>query len=571
MKTGCLVSVLCLAASIAAYYVVLAPYTEWPANAIAPAIGGFAAFSFLSGIYNWLRAYRQTRRLGDQPQVVANLQDGEEVAISGAIRPINAPLQAPLSGTPCVAYDYDIMHRVRRETGNRTVHHDDIDIAGLALTPSVIDTPTGSVRLLSFALLEDFPRTAKNDPALRARARDYIASTTFKPMGLTKVFSAFGALKDALTDEDGAVRMDWRMTPGDIELERAVMRERLVTPGQQVTAIGIYSAERRGLIAKDMSTMIQLRPGGTKDAQRLILRQSRSSFVAGLVLLLVTHGMGGAFLYLSETRYKRAPTSEQESALRIAIQNTDVEGIRRVIRQGVNPNVTDANGNTLLHDLRDADMVKVLTGAGAFASPVNKDGYTPLMIAARQGNDAVVAALIAAGAAPNQARADGATALSDAIEGGHQDVIARLVADRATTDLVTAESGTSLPADGGEPMQTVRAYLKAIHARDIPALYAACLPRPKGFFEGTDFDVWHQSRPEAPVFVEGFTNGTAATVTIGGPTIAKWPFVWHYQLVYKGEVWRIAREWDTETGGTPAPAPPAPRAGPAEPVERPRQ
>jgi hypothetical protein len=564
MKLGCLLSLLMLGALIGAYYVVLAPYTEWPANAIAPAIGGFAAFSFFSGIYNWLRARRQTRRLGDQPQAVGNLQDGEEVAISGTIRPLNAPLQAPLSGTPCVAYDYDIMHRVRRETGNRTEHHDDIDIAGLALTPSVIDTPTGSVRMLSFALLDDFPRTATNDPAMRARARDYIASTMFKPMGLTKVFTAFGALQDALTDEDGAVRMDWRMTQGEIELERAVMRERLVTPGQEVTAIGIYSAERHGLIAKGVSSAIQLRPGGTKDARRLILQKARSGFAAGLVLLLVTHGMGAAVLYLSETRYRRVPTTEQESALRIAIQDNDVEGVRRVIRRGVNPNITDANGNTLLHDLRDATMVKVLTEAGAFASPVNNAGYTPLMLAARQGNDAVVAALLAAGAAPNQARSDGGTALSDAIESGHQDVVTRLLADRATSDLVTAENGQPLPADGGEPMAVVRANIAAIHARDEKAI--AATKAGKSDFSYTDWDGWHRIYPEKPVMLTGYSNGKLATLAVGGRTIAQPPITWHYHLVYKGEEWRILRTWNTEE----PPAPP-PAAGPAEPVERPRR
>src|SRR5262249_6454755 len=110
-------------------------------------------------------------------------------------------------------------------------------------------------------------------------------------------------------------------------------------------------------------------------------------------------------------------------------------------------------------------------------------------------------------------------------------------------------------------MATVRAYLTAVHSRDLPGLYAAFIPRSKGFFEDTDFDLWHRIRPQAPVFAEGYTNGSAATLRIGGPTIAKWPIVWHYQLLYKGEVGRIAREWDTEV---------APAASPAEPVERPR-
>jgi hypothetical protein len=124
-------------------------------------------------------------------------------------------------------------------------------------------------------------------------------------------------------------------------------------------------------------------------------------------------------------------------------------------------------------------------------------------------------------------------------------VIARLRAAGAKSDLITAENGRALPADGGEPMETVRAYLKAVHARDVPGLYAAWVPHGKGLFEGTDFDLWHRIRPQAPVFMEGFTNGSAATLAIGGPTISRAGYVWHYQLVTKGEVWRILREWDT--------------------------
>jgi hypothetical protein len=572
MTRGCLIGVVFFGALAAAYYVALTPYFEWPGNAIAAGLGALFLSMFVSGFFGIFKAHRDARRLGaSSTQTVGSFTDGETVAVAGTIRPINAPLTAPFSGTPCVAYDYDIVHLARRVSTDRSggyEAYEQHDISGLALTPSIIDTPTGGVRLLSFAMLEKFPQQVLNGPAPRTRATSYIAQTTFRPMGVSKVFSALSALSEALTDDDGSVRMDWRMNQDEIKLDATTIKERLLPVGQQVTAVGKYSAERRGLIADGMLSMIQLRPGDAETARRALLKQGYSGFVTGLVLFLISHGILAGVFYASETRYTRVSTFEQETALRIAVQNHDIEEVRRVIRRGVNPNVHDAHHNTLLHDLRDAEMVKALTDAGASANVVNDDEYTPIMMAARMGLTDVVSALIKAGAGPDAARSDGATALSDAMEGGHADTIAVLLADRSHADIVTAENGNPLPPGGGEPMATVRAYLAGVHARDVKAMTAAFIPHNKpGFFDSTDFDLWHKIRPQAPIFASGFTNGTHATLAIAGPTISNWAVTWHYQLIYKGETWRIAREWDTDNRPAAPPPPPAPPAG-AQPVER---
>jgi hypothetical protein len=574
MTRGCLIGVVFFGALAAGYYVALTPYFEWPGNAIAAGLGALFLSIFVSGFFGIFKAHRDARRLGaSSTQTVGAFTDGETVAVAGTIRPIDAPITAPFSGTPCCAYDYDIIHLARRvstDSSGGYEAYEQHDISGLALTPSIIETPTGGVRLLSFAMLEQFPQQVLNGPAPRAKATAYIAQTTFRPMGVSKVFSAINALSEALSDDDGAVRMDWRMNQDEIKLEAATIKERLLPVGQQVTAVGKYSADRRGLIADGMLSMIQLRPGDAETARRALLKQAYSGFVTGLVLFLISHGILVGVFYASETRYQRVSPSDQESALRIAVQDKNADEVRRVIRRGVNPNVRGSHNDTLLHDLRDADMVKVLTDAGADPNLINEYGYTPMMMAAHMGLTDVVQALLKAGGSPSVVRSDGATALSDAMEGGQAETVALLLANRATSDIVTAENGEALPADGGEPMQTVRAYLAGVHARDIKAMTAAFIPRKPSFFEGTDFDLWHKIRPQAPVFASGFTNGTHATLTIAGPTISNWAVTWHYQLIYKGETWRIAREWDTDN------APPAPSlsgvapAG-AEPVERPRK
>src|SRR5262249_58357018 len=124
-------------------------------------------------------------------------------------------------------------------------------------------------------------------------------------------------------------------------------------------------------------------------------------------------------LYLSETRYQRVSTAEQENVLRAAVQHHDAGEVRRAIKRGVNPNVHLPGNGTALHNLRDANMVRVLTQAGADPNLFDQYHATPLMYAARAGWDDVVAALLAGGASVNLARPNGATALSEAIEGEH--------------------------------------------------------------------------------------------------------------------------------------------------------
>ena len=561
MARGCLVGIVFLAALFGGYYYVLTPRVEWPGNAFLSGFGAVFTGIFISGVFGLFRAYRDGRRLrGASSNAVGTFKDGQMVAVAGVIRPLNAPLAAPFSGTPCVAYDYDIVHIAHRSTDNGTETYEAHDISGLALTPSIIDTPTGGVRLLSFAMLEEFPRQLQNSPSARDRARAYVANTLFKPMGVTKVFSAFNALSEALTDEDGAVRMDWRMNDGEIEYETSTIRERLVLPGQQVSAVGKYSTEKRGLIAEGMTSLIQLRPGDAETATRQMMRTAWSTFGAGTLFFVVCHIFIVAVLFMSGTRYQRQTPSQQESALRLAVQDKNVEAIQRVIRQGVDPNVRGSRNSTILDDLRDADMVRVLTKAGANPNLADDDEYTPLMTAARMGLTDVVEALIDGGAQVNKKRSDGGTAMNDAVEGDHPETVAALEKHGATSDLVTEANGEPLPADGGEPMQVVRAMLIALHARDPKGIDATHLPR-QSDYRNADWDFYHRINPEKPVMLAGFVNGNTATLTVGGPTIHQPPITWHYQLVrYHGESWLISREWSTEGEVKPP-------SGPAEPVE----
>jgi hypothetical protein len=593
MTRGCLLGLGFFIVVFAAYYFALQQVVEfgWPGDLIAAALAGLFATVFLSSIVGIVQAWRDARRIwlaGEHKPP----QDGEVVAVVGTIRPINAALISPLAGKPCVAYDYEVSHvdRRRQTTGRTTVSSTSnvYDIAGLALTPSIIDTPYGGVRLLSFALLDAFPRERFGDPASRQRAAAYAAATTFKSMGVTKVFTAFNALEQALTDDDGAVRIDWRMAASDSDLSNAISKgllaERTVGVGETVCAIGRYSAARHGLFSDGPTSIVRLTPGDAKKARAAVIKNARSSFAMATLFFVVSHGMLGAAVYMGETRYRRETPSQQFSVINDAMQSQDVAQLARVIRRGADPNVRDQYGKSPLHVTHSATMAKALIQSGASVNATDNYGETPLMLAAMQGDVEMVQALLANGAAAgvNIARRDGATALSDALGSDTPTApaaVALLVAAGAKSDVVTAQNGGEpLPPDGGEPFEVVRAYIAAIHAGDLQGLYATTWHRPPHYYDDIDFGLWHKIHPEQPVFLEGFATRRAATLAVGGPNLMHVPITWHFQLVHGGETWQILRDWDTrqatqtsepvERGGQPtAPAKPP---GSSEPVERPR-
>ncbi len=314
MTRGCLLGLGFFIAVFAAYYFALRQVVEfgWPGDLIAAALAALFATVFLSSIVGILQAWRDARRIrlaGEHKPP----QDGEIVAVVGTIRPINMPLTSPLAGKPCVAYTYEVSHieAQRRPVGSKVSRQGEVfDITGLALTPSIIDTSYGGVRLLSFAMLDAFPRERYGDPEARRRAAAYVEATTFKSMGLSKAFTALNAFEQALTDDDGAVRLDWRMTANDDQLKNAIwqgaLAERTVGVGEMVCAIGRYSAARHGLFADGSTSIVKLTPGDAKKARAAVIKNARSSFAAATLFFVVSHAFLGAAVYMSETRYRAA-------------------------------------------------------------------------------------------------------------------------------------------------------------------------------------------------------------------------------------------------------------------------
>jgi ankyrin repeat protein len=93
--------------------------------------------------------------------------------------------------------------------------------------------------------------------------------------------------------------------------------------------------------------------------------------------------------------------------------------IRVLVEAGVSVDAEDRGGQTAMHeaaagDWGNATAIRTLLALGAAVDPADKQGVTPLMLAAGNGETACIKLLLGAGADPKRADKDGDTALDAA-------------------------------------------------------------------------------------------------------------------------------------------------------------
>ena len=406
----------------AAYLAFFTRFFEWPGNLIAAGLGSIFGAAMLGAVsslaWGWRdqRAFARAAR-GERPE------GGRLTMVEGPIRPLGAPLTSPFGGQPCVAYEYEVVERGR--TGKRR-QPDQHDVTGFALTACAVDTPHGSVRLLGFPLLDQFPKSTEADRATRARAESYVASTRFEEMHGFRKLNLVGALEDALADADGVVRKDLRLTADPITFERKTLGERVVRVGQQVCAAGFYDADLRALKPRG-TTLTRLWPGDLAAARREVVSTTRSHVTLVLIFFVVSHAFLTLAWYLSETRHARDTPEQQLRVLSRALDAGDEASLDRAVRRGANPDARDGHGTPLLLQLDEPAAVRALLRVGATVDIRDRTtGETPLIRAARLGHLSVLEELLAAGARVDARTVSGETALSEARRGKHADVIEAL-------------------------------------------------------------------------------------------------------------------------------------------------
>jgi hypothetical protein len=423
MKKGCLLWLLQLAALTGLYYLAfrgrVIPRVEWLA-----ALGGGLALMLVIGAFRNVWLARQNRALLDRALTGAPFEDGQRIAAVGPIMALGAPIPAPFSGTPCVFCSWEISHlnpfqRTRKSRPQRIN-----DFSGIALAPCVVQAPTGNVRILGFPVLEGFPEEVPRGDRAFAKAKDYLSSTPFEEVGATNVFSQ---VKDLLVDEDGHLRKDWRMAGEGFQLDPKVhtLREQIVKDGETVCAIGLYSAERKGLVpgyGQRRGAGLKLIPGDSVAARKTLAGDVWKYAFMGTVLFIVAHFLLLNFVFIRGSEVRSERKAAQETAFFQAIQEGDLAAVTAELDAGIDPNVRDAQGNTPLMVVEDPRTARRLISAGADVNARNENGATPLIEAAKYGRLEVVRLILQSGTDVNaRDEAENRTALDWALVWDPQD------------------------------------------------------------------------------------------------------------------------------------------------------
>jgi hypothetical protein len=169
-------------------------------------------------------------------------RDGAKVAACGVLVADGPLLAAPLSGTPCVTYDYKIS---RSRNGSSSMPA--IIWHGHGLTPSHVETAAGAVRILGctgFAL----GSTSLKGPEVVARATKFCAETTFADSHWTSMRVSMQNRKELLADDDGAIKADFGAPATRRVDAKDMLEEHVARDQEEVCAFGRYSAERGGLV-----------------------------------------------------------------------------------------------------------------------------------------------------------------------------------------------------------------------------------------------------------------------------------------------------------------------------------
>lgn len=174
------------------------------------------------------------------------------------------------------------------------------------------------------------------------------------------------------------------------------LKEQVVKDGETVCALGLYSAERKGLVPGGHG--IKLIRGDSEAARTTLTFNLWKYSVVGVLLFLVTHFLLFQFVIDrgSEIRAKRELVRDE--AFIQAILERDLKAVTAELDAGFDPNHEDQYGRTPLLMVEDPRIARRLVSAGADVNAHDEDGLTPLIRAVQAENLELVRVFLQAGA-----------------------------------------------------------------------------------------------------------------------------------------------------------------------------
>lgn len=298
MKRSCAIYLVIFAVIFAIYYGLIRTQTSTP---FGPDLGlsllcsAFTVF-FISAIYGLWRGREDSAAIQRAEKGIP-LKDGRLEAAVGKIYPVGEPLTSPFQQAACVAYSYAITHPEIRTTvtgsgADRQEKRETVfvsDYSGYQYAPAVIKTNRGDIRLFGMASLDYFDKELSRTRAA-ANARAYLDNTPLEDIdGLSAIPKAF----EIASSSSDTLRGDFRLGGAELGPEQ-LFDEQVVTVGQNVTALGYYSAAQ-GSFAPHLTGTItagmvnRIFPGNGKTAQKNLKRQEITNLIFSGIGFLFMH------------------------------------------------------------------------------------------------------------------------------------------------------------------------------------------------------------------------------------------------------------------------------------------
>ena len=565
MTRACLFSVLQWVAFTAAWFQLLRPRLDTPALFVFAVVGGLLGVGGVSLAWTLVVRSRERRALA---RAVAGrpLEDGRFGAAAGTIRPSGLrALTAPFSGRESLAYEYDVYRWKRTGSGRSASRDQEFAYYGYGLVPCAIRTPLAEVRLLGMPQLDDLAPQEPSGGEARQRAAEWFASTAFEEVPRGAVRAAFREAMARITDETSEVRRDVRIGQPLNDATGWTLAERVIAPGEQVCVVGHFDATQGGLVPPPLGSGLTLRVlrGEPAAVARRLRTRMLATGVLGAIGLAAAHAVLVFVASVWEDRHGpggRTFASRQDK-LEWAVEEGRVDVVERLVRKGVDPNRPGTFGALPVHRAKDAATLEAILRAGANPEARDRDGFTPLLLAAGARDSAKVRVLLDRHVDVETETPSGFTALQLTAD---PQVREALMAAGARDRDAELAAGAPLPPDGGEPWKAALAYLEAIGRGDEDAYLALHASRARA--TAMTAAAYRDARPSTGRFLVGRVRGDRAVLEAEGP-VAGGDYRVIVYLVLEDGAWRVMGSGLRQPDFNP-PIPPAERPGRRTEAER---
>lgn len=292
IKHGCALEFIKYAAITLIYYFVLKTRISEEFMFYIPPILAIFSYFLLNSLISLVLPDPVIRAL-DRAKKNRLPEDGKLTAVSGPVVALGDSLISPFLDEECVAYSYNIFTEAPQNEGPpREVN----DFRGFAYAPCAIKNSVQKIQLYptGYTFIENFDGYDLPYDEVNEKVKAYIHNTEFEqdPSGDLKLAMAeIKQLKKEADSESG--RKDLRKGEVEITPDHEFF-EVCLTPGETATAIGVYSAEKHGLISQG-TDLLQLFPGDLEDAKSELKTGSFAKFFMAFMMFAVAHGM---FLFM---------------------------------------------------------------------------------------------------------------------------------------------------------------------------------------------------------------------------------------------------------------------------------